>query len=344
MCRTKIGDVSVPATLQATIAARIDRLEPGAERALGAASVIGSHFDPDLLSCLGVDPVINELVDAELIDQVRFTPRAEYAFRHPLMHTVAYESQLKSDRAELHRRVANAIEARGSPDEGAALIAEHLEASGDLHAAYSWHMRAGSWSRIWGIDAARIGWQRAERMARAAFKRDGGLRAAELLSRALLWLGRAADAEEILARFYPDDIDEVELVHWGISRLSILFWAMGDVGGANRVLALLRERVQHPSLRLVVEATGSAMAVHENRIAEGLVAAEQVSSDPHAPKQAVSFAAFSAGLAMPVAGRGRDFEPIAARCRAEQKSAEIMIRYALSLGVSHRPPVTGQLR
>jgi hypothetical protein len=77
------------------------------------------------------------------------------------------------------------------------------------------------------------------------------------------------------------------------------------------------------------------MAVHENRIAEGLVAAEQVLSDPHAPKQAVGFAAFSAGLAMPVAGRGRDFGPIAARCRVEQKSAEIMIgimvRYVLAL-------------
>jgi predicted ATPase len=39
----------------------------------------------------------------ELIDQVRFTPSAEYAFRHPLIRAVAYESQLKSDRAQPHR-------------------------------------------------------------------------------------------------------------------------------------------------------------------------------------------------------------------------------------------------
>ena len=93
-----------------------------------------------------IEPDLHELVDAELIDQVVFTPHAEYAFRHPLIRTVAYESQLKSDRAELHRRLAAAIELRDpdSADENAALIADHLEAAGDLHAAFNWHMRAGT--------------------------------------------------------------------------------------------------------------------------------------------------------------------------------------------------------
>ena len=56
----------------------------------------------------------------------------------------------------------------------------------------------------------------------------------------------------------------------GVPRLSYLFWSMrGDVDEAHQVLALLRERVQHPSLKLMVEAVGSAMAIHENNIAEG---------------------------------------------------------------------------
>ena len=63
-------------------------------------------------------------------------------------HAVAYESQLKSDRAELHRRVAAAIESRGpaAADDNAALMAEHLEAAGDLHAAFGWHVRAATWA------------------------------------------------------------------------------------------------------------------------------------------------------------------------------------------------------
>ena len=102
----------MPATLQATIAARIDRLDPKAKRTLSAAAVIGSRFGLDLLTTLGIDPVVDDLVAAELIDQVRFTRQPEYVFHHPLIRTVAYESQLKSDRAELHRRVAAAIESR----------------------------------------------------------------------------------------------------------------------------------------------------------------------------------------------------------------------------------------
>ena len=56
--------------------------------------------------------MFDELLGAELIDQVRFTPSAEYAFRHPLIRAVAYESQLKSDRAQWHRRLAAAIQER----------------------------------------------------------------------------------------------------------------------------------------------------------------------------------------------------------------------------------------
>ncbi len=153
----------MPATVQAAIEARIDRLTAPARKTLNAASVIGARFGADLLAALGIDAVFDELVSAELIDQVRFTPSAEYAFRHPLIRAVAYESQLKSDRAELHRRVAAAIESRdpAAADDNAALIAEHLEAAGDLHAAYQWHMRAATWATYRDIAAARQSWERA---------------------------------------------------------------------------------------------------------------------------------------------------------------------------------------
>ena len=167
------AEVSVPATLQATIAARIDRLDPAAKRTLSAAAVIGSRFSRDLLETLGIDPVLDDLVGGELIDQITFTRRPEYVFHHPLIRTVAYESQLKSDRAELHRRLAAAIESRdpASADENAALIAEHLEAAGDLHAAYGWHMRAATWSTNRDIAAARLSWERARQDRRRAARR-----------------------------------------------------------------------------------------------------------------------------------------------------------------------------
>ena len=169
-CYDDSGGISLPGTLQATIAARIDRLDATAKHALYAAAVIGARFLPDVLSTVLDDnespqSALAELMAVELVDQVRFTPHAEYAFRHPLIRTVAYEAQLKAGRAELHRRVATVIEQRDPGDENAALIAEHLEAAGDPHAAFDWHMRAAAWSNHRDRAAARASWQRARQVA-----------------------------------------------------------------------------------------------------------------------------------------------------------------------------------
>jgi adenylate cyclase len=167
VCRADVAEVNVPASLQAAIASRIDRLEPAAKKTLNAAAVIGSHFTAELLAAVCDEPILDDLVGAELIDQVRFTRSAEFAFRHPLIRAVAYESQLKSDRARLHRRLAAAIEAREpqSTDQNAALMAEHMEAAGDLRAAYTWHMRAGNWAIFRDIAAAQGCWRRACQVA-----------------------------------------------------------------------------------------------------------------------------------------------------------------------------------
>ncbi|WP_054814737.1 helix-turn-helix transcriptional regulator [Nocardia arizonensis] len=165
-----------------------------------------------------------------------------------------------------------------------------------------------------------------ERLARAAHERGAGLPAAELLSRALLWQGRPVEADEILAGFDPDSLDQLQLVQWGIPRASLLFWSLGEVDRGLELIDLMNARVEHPALRLVVAGAGAMMAVHENRIADGIAAAEKVLADKDAPRQAVDFAAFAAGLAMPVAGRGMDFAPIASRSRAQQKATDGMIR------------------
>jgi class 3 adenylate cyclase len=184
----EVGEVSVPATLQATIAARIDRLNPQAKRTLSAAAVIGSKFSRDLLETLGVEPVMDDLVWSRLIDQVSFTRQPHYVFHHPLIRMVAYESQLKSDRAEWHRRVAAAIESRdpAGAEENAALIAEHLEAAGDLHDAYGWHMRAATWATNRDIGAARLTWERAQNIADALPADDPNLAALRIAPRAML--------------------------------------------------------------------------------------------------------------------------------------------------------------
>jgi adenylate cyclase len=199
VCQVDHADTAVPATLRATIAARIDRLVLAAKRTLNAAAVIGLRFGAEQLALLDGGAEMGELIAAELVDQVRFTPHAEYAFHHPLIRTVAYETQLKSDRVELHRRLATAIEHRhpDSLEENAALIAEHFEAAGDLGAAFGWHMRAGAWAQSRDIRAARSSWERARTVADRLPSEEPGRASMRIAPRLLLCINTVRVAGSI---------------------------------------------------------------------------------------------------------------------------------------------------
>ena len=253
VCRADVADVTVPATVQAAIEARIDRLNSGAKRTLNAASVIGAGFGAELLAALGIDAVLDELLSAELIDQVRFTPGAEYAFRHPLIRAVAYESQLKSDRAELHRRVAAATQSRdaAAAEENAALIAEHLEAAGDLHAAYGWHMRAATWATNRDIAAARLSWERAEKIA-DALPADSPDRAAMRIAPRTMLCGTAFRAHMNVAGDRFDELRE-------------LCTAAGDKASlAIGMAGLVIDHAYHDRIREASRLASEAMALIES--------------------------------------------------------------------------------
>jgi len=188
VCRREVGDIHVPPTLQATIGARIDRLTRTAKQTLNAAAVIGAGFDAELLECLLDTTDVAPLIDAELIDQVAFGPNGKYAFHHPLTQQVAYESQLKAGRSELHRRVAEVMQRTrgGSTGQDAAIIATQYEAAGDLRDAFDWYMRAANWYGARDIRAARASWQLAKRAVDRPPSDDPDVPAMRIAPRALL--------------------------------------------------------------------------------------------------------------------------------------------------------------
>ncbi|MBL1072875.1 helix-turn-helix transcriptional regulator [Nocardia sp. 2] len=143
-----------------------------------------------------------------------------------------------------------------------------------------------------------------ERFARAAVERRGGVEAADLLSRALLWQGHRIEAERTLAVFDPDQMNEVQLARWGSTRVSNLFWSMGDSDRADEVLESVRTRVQHPKIVTTLDGLASATAVHENRLEDAFALAEPVMETKDAPPWAVWWAAFGGGLALALMGRG----------------------------------------
>ena len=145
--------LAVPASVQAVLAARIDRLPPRGKSVLQAAAVIGKEFSAPVLARVTglapaeLDEVLGELVGSEFVYEEELYPEAVYAFKHPLTLDVAYGSQLAERRATVHAAVARALVAQYPErlDERAALVAQHWEAAGEKLAAAHWHALAADW-------------------------------------------------------------------------------------------------------------------------------------------------------------------------------------------------------
>ena len=112
-----LASIQVPATVQAVLAARIDRLPPEEKRLLQAAAVIGTDVPFLLLQALGEIPeatlhgALTHLQAAEFLYETRLFPELEYTFKHALTQQVAYESLLQERRRGLHARIVEALEA-----------------------------------------------------------------------------------------------------------------------------------------------------------------------------------------------------------------------------------------
>jgi predicted ATPase len=108
--------LQLPATAQAILAARIDRLAPGDKRLLQAASVIGKDVPLALLQAIAEESedvlrrALGELQATEFLYETRLFPDIEYTFKHALTHEVTYGTLLNDRRRTLHARIVDAIE------------------------------------------------------------------------------------------------------------------------------------------------------------------------------------------------------------------------------------------
>jgi predicted ATPase len=109
--------LAIPTTLHASLLARLDRLAPTREVAQIAAT-LGRSFSHELLSAVAqmplqkLDDALEQLVRAELIFQRGTPPDAEYTFKHALVQDAAYDTLLRSNRQQLHARIAVVLESK----------------------------------------------------------------------------------------------------------------------------------------------------------------------------------------------------------------------------------------
>jgi len=123
--------LQIPATAQAMLAARIDRLAPEDKRLLQAAAVIGQDVPLGLLVAIAGEPQdtvrgrLTRLQAAEFLYETRLFPDLEYTFRHALTHEVGYEGLLHDRRRQLHAAIVEAME-----EHHAGRLSEHAERLG----------------------------------------------------------------------------------------------------------------------------------------------------------------------------------------------------------------------
>ncbi len=123
-----IEAVQMPATVQATLASRIDRLPPEQKRLLETAAVIGKDFPFALLQAITDETEevlhlgLSHLHSAEFLHETAFLPELTYTFKHGLTHEVTYGTLLQDRRKALHARIVGVIE-RSYPDR----LTEHVE-------------------------------------------------------------------------------------------------------------------------------------------------------------------------------------------------------------------------
>jgi adenylate cyclase len=168
-----VEEAGVPATVQAVLAARIDRLGPDAKQLLQVASVVGKEIGGRALGLTAgmskeeMNPALCELVDGGYLYEAELYPERVVAFRHPLTREVAYGTQLADRRTATHAAAARAlIELEPDRlDELAALVAHHMEAGGETLEAARWSARAAHWAgHTRPQDALRL-WQRVTALA-----------------------------------------------------------------------------------------------------------------------------------------------------------------------------------
>ena len=142
--------LAIPSSLQASLMARLDRLAPVKEVAqIGAA--IGREFSYELLAAVAhrtderLRGALDQLVDAGLVFRRGAPPRASFMFKHALVQDAAYSTLLRSQRQELHARIARSIEQRfpevveGEPE----ILAHHYTQAGLADQAISYLAQSG---------------------------------------------------------------------------------------------------------------------------------------------------------------------------------------------------------
>jgi class 3 adenylate cyclase/tetratricopeptide (TPR) repeat protein len=267
--------LQVPATVQAVLSSRIDRLPEREKQVLQTAAVIGKTFGETLLgrvmaSVTAIDETelgtaLSALTAAEFLYEGALHPQIEYSFKHPLTQEVAQRSQLRERRVRVHAAVAQALEeAGGNLDERAAEIAQHWDEAGAPGNAAHWHRRAAEWAGLSDPRESLRHWRHVRELASGVEDASERTNLSLHACNQILSLGwRMGGSEEEAAAAFAEGRALVESLgdrpalallvgRYGLMRFSVV-GSGGDYARYGEEAAFLARECGDPTLRAAIE-------------------------------------------------------------------------------------------
>jgi class 3 adenylate cyclase/tetratricopeptide (TPR) repeat protein len=215
--------IQVPATVQAVLAARIDRLPPEAKHLLQTAAVIGHEVPLVLLQAVAdlaeeaLHRSLGQLQGAEFLYETRLFPEREYTFKHALTYEVAYGSLLQERRRMLHTHIVEALEG---------LYADRLAEQVDRLAHHALR------GEVWGKAVAYCRQTGAKAMTQSAYHE--AVTSFEQALEALHWLPERPDTQaqaidlrlDLRSALFP--LSEIERIFVYLQEAEVLARALSD--------------------------------------------------------------------------------------------------------------------
>jgi class 3 adenylate cyclase len=268
------GKRSLPATLEAVIGARIDRLPEADKILLQISATIGREFPLEILKKVAempprqIDASLARMSDASLIQASKTISGPGFAFRHPLIQEVGYAMQLRSRRTALHAAVAEAIAQCdwGQLDEFAGLLAHHFESAGQTAKAAQHLYRSATWIGRTNAEEAFRQWKKTVQLLASQAGRQEADKMRALASVAVLRFGfkvgisveestpYAEEALRYARKFAATEEGQQVLVQYGRFQASI--------GSADAYAAFTEEALAKPA------PDAGRIAIHQGCLAQ----------------------------------------------------------------------------
>jgi adenylate cyclase len=242
-----VDEIRVPDSVQAVLAARIDRLSDLHKRVLQTAAVIGKQFTETLMESVldvphnEVGPALSALSRGEFIYEDALYPTAYYSFKHPLTQEVAYGSVLSESRIRIHQTIAaRMVEIHGeNPGEHAAFIAHHWEAAGQPLEAARWCCRAAEWLQRREAGEAFQYWRKARTLLEGLPESEEAMRMALDAGVQALLLGNVVGISGLEAatlfqegRELAERANDTRSLAMILQGFAIVNWNLGNLAGA----------------------------------------------------------------------------------------------------------------